>query len=73
MTAVLSYIMEYCIRNNIPVIVVQSVQTYEMMQFCLKNKFIASPYNSMFEGVLMGDYILRISDFQAESTEMSRM
>jgi len=60
MTKVLKILCDFCRKENIDEIVVQSVLTYEMMQFCLKNNFIPSKENILVDNVLTGDYILKM-------------
>lgn len=60
MTELLNVLLAFCQENGIGEIVIQSVETYEMMQFCIKNNFAAAYSNIMVGEVLMGDYILKI-------------
>ena len=60
MTAVFGWLKEFCRKNGIHRIVVQSVQTEEMAGWCIKNGFQSN--ESTFvrkESVVGGDYFFR--------------
>ena len=62
MTSLLDEIKRICLENGVHTIVIQSVETEEMMKFCLKNGFKADQNASFVseDGLLLGDYILSI-------------
>lgn len=60
MAAILQILKEYCIEEKIERIRVQSVETYEMMQFCLKHEMKPNIDNIWVGDVLLGDYDLMI-------------
>ena len=60
MTSIVGILIDYCQREGISEILIQSVETPEMMAFCLKNGFVPSEWNIPTEDVLLGDYILKI-------------
>lgn len=60
MTAIVDILINYCQREGISEILIQSVETPEMMAFCLKSGFVPSEWNIPTEDVLLGDYILKI-------------
>ena len=60
MTKILEVLKEYCLDERIQKIRIQSVETYGMMCFCIKNEMIPSPDNIWLDNVLIGDYDLEI-------------
>ena len=61
MTAVFEWLKEFCRKNGIHRIVVQSVQTEEMAGWCIKNGFQSN--ESTFvrkDSVVGGDYFLEV-------------
>lgn len=61
MTAVFEWLKEFCRKNGIHRIVVQSVQTEEMAGWCIKNGFLSN--ESTFvrkDSVVGGDYFLEV-------------
>lgn len=59
MTSVLRYLKEFCQKHDMKEIVVQSVESREMVNWCQKNGFVPNPYASMLiKGILLGDYKL---------------
>lgn len=61
MTKVMSYLEDFCKRNNVAQLVVQSAETPEIVNWCVDRGFEPDP-NSTFvaDGILMGDYIKKI-------------
>lgn len=60
MTEVMKVLTNYCQKEHIGQICVQSVATYEMMQFCMKNKIKPKQENIWINDILAGDYVLEI-------------
>lgn len=61
MSRVFSFLKEFCIRENIPKIVIQAVETEEMARWCEKNGFHPDATASFqMNGVILGDYIFLI-------------
>ena len=62
MTAVLDFLIRFCREHSVPQICVQSVETKEMANFCLKNGFVPDSTASfeMEEGLILGDYVMSI-------------
>lgn len=59
MSKVLTQLIEFCTENEIEKIVVQSVSTKDMMEFCLKHGFKPDPNASLSNGeMIIGDYVL---------------
>lgn len=57
MTEVMHYCEQFAKKNHISTVVVQSVETAEMAQWCLKNGYQPNPNASMeFNGLVIGDY-----------------
>lgn len=61
MTDILEALKSYGKKEGFTEILIQSVETFEMMQFCLKNEFKPFPSNILVDDVLMGDYILDLT------------
>ena len=61
MSAILQIIKEYCKREGIATICIQSVETEEMVNFCNKNGLIPDEYATIdIDGMIFGDYLLRV-------------
>ena len=62
LTQILDILEKYGKENGFTEILIQSVETSEMMRFCLKNNFAPADFNIWMEsaGVLIGDYILKL-------------
>jgi len=59
MTAIFGWLKNFCKRNGIPRIVIQSVETKEMSNWCIKNGFQPDEYASMpIGGFVIGNYLL---------------
>lgn len=57
MTEVIAYLEDFCRTYQIPELVIQSVETPEMVQWCNKNDFSPTPSASlMVDGIVVGDY-----------------
>lgn len=56
MTECFKLLIQFCKKYNLKGIVIQSVSTPEMVNWCNKNRFTPSIYNMVCDGVLMGDY-----------------
>ena len=57
MTKVLSVLEGYCKKNKVEQLLVQSVETPEMANWCMKMGFTPDPNATiLFDGFLMGDY-----------------
>lgn len=57
MTKVLAFLENFCKEHNIPEIVIQSVETKEMSNWCRKNHFQPNPSASIqIHDFIMGDY-----------------
>lgn len=57
MTEVADYLEDFCRTHHIPELVIQCVETPEMVNWCKKNGFSPIPSASMiFDGVILGDY-----------------
>lgn len=56
MTEIYEYLRTFCKEKGIKKIVVQSVETKEMADFCLKHKMEPNPYCLDAGDYLMGDY-----------------
>ena len=53
------WLKNFCKRNGIPRIVIQSVETKEMSNWCIKNGFQPDEYASMpIGGFVIGNYLL---------------
>lgn len=48
MTSLLSLFEDFCIRNQVKQILIQSVETPEMAAWCMKNGFIPDPNASFW-------------------------
>lgn len=57
MTNIFLILKQFCEKEKIPKITVQSVETKEMMDWCTKNGFVAAEFNIQIEDVFSGDYI----------------
>lgn len=65
MTQVLQILLEFCRRNSIPTICIQSASTKEMVSFCHKFGFSPDPGASMkVKNMIVGDYIKNIKTQQ---------
>lgn len=67
MTKILKELIVFCQKNNINKIIIQSVLTLEMANFCLKNNFKKTDYMFLIESetnpenkFYSGDYLLEI-------------
>lgn len=59
MSEVVKWMIRYCHNHEIPQICIQSVETQEMVNFCLKNDFSPNPLTSFeIDGRILGDYIM---------------
>ena len=57
MTEIGAYLEAFCHTHQIPELVIQCVETPEMVNWCNKNGFSPIPSASMiFDGIIMGDY-----------------
>lgn len=56
MTNIFLILKQYCEKENIKLITVQSVSSKEMMNWCLKNSFKPDYFNFEHDGVVYGDY-----------------
>ena len=59
---ILGILKSICLENDVHNITMQSVETKEMIAFCVKNGFIPDKYSTFQdeEGDIYGDYILKI-------------
>jgi hypothetical protein len=64
MSAILQVLKEYCAEEKIKRIRIQSVETYEMMQFCIKHDMKPWRDNIWINNILMGDYDLEIEEME---------
>lgn len=63
MTEILRYLEQLCREKEIEKIVFQSVETKEMMNFCLKNGYLPNPHASIEVGdFVAGDYEKKIEN-----------
>lgn len=60
MTNIFLILKQFCEKEKISHITVQSVETKEMMNWCIKNGFVAAEFNIQIEDVLSGDYIYTV-------------
>ena len=61
MTKLLKKMMEFCIKYGVHNITIQSVETSEMVNFCVKNGFTPDPNASFpLNDIILGDYVLNI-------------
>lgn len=61
MTAIINLLKEYCSKEHIPQICIQSVETKEMMNWCIKNNFIPNENAIIFiNDLILGDYLFNI-------------
>lgn len=61
MSEVVKWMIRYCHNHEIPQICIQSVETQEMVNFCLKNDFSPNPLTSFeIDGRILGDYIMNL-------------
>ena len=60
MTNIFLILKQFCEKEKIPKITVQSVETKEMMDWCIKNGFAAAEFNIQIEDVFSGDYIYTV-------------
>lgn len=61
MTKLLEKMKEFCLKYDVHNITVQSVETSEMVNFCVKNGFKPDPNASFpLNDIILGDYILSI-------------
>ena len=66
MTELLGILEDFCIRNSVKEILVQSVETAEMAAWCHKNGFTPDPNASfMSNGIMLEDYRKRIKQVHA--------
>lgn len=57
MTAVLSWLKDFCNRHPIPTVLIQCVETKAMESWCCKNGFVPCPAASaLINGIVIGDY-----------------
>lgn len=57
MTKVLSVLEDFCRKNKVEQLLIQSVETPEMANWCMKMGFAPDPNATfLFNGYLMGDY-----------------
>lgn len=57
MTVLAAYLEEFCRMRQIQELVIQCVETPEMVNWCNKNGFSPIPSASMvFDGIILGDY-----------------
>lgn len=65
MMAVLYYLNDFCHKHKIPELLIQCVETPEMVNWCNKNGFSPDP-NASFEldGYRFGDYKMHFKDLQ---------
>lgn len=62
MTTIKDFLVQMCRSRQIPLLVIQCVETPEMAQWCLKNEFLPNPNASLeIDGVCYGDYIKKIN------------
>lgn len=60
MTNIFLILKQFCEKEKISHITVQSVETKEMMDWCIKNGFTAAEFNIQIEDVFSGDYIYSV-------------
>lgn len=61
MSTLLEELKEICLENNVHTICIQSVETKEMINFCIKQQFKPDPYCTFdYDGDLYGDYLLTV-------------
>lgn len=61
MSTLLEELKEICLENNVHTICMQSVETKEMLNFCIKQQFKPDPYCTFdYDGDLYGDYLLTV-------------
>lgn len=66
MTKIAEVLEDFCIKNKIWRILVQSVETPEMSRWCFKNGFLPIASSSFeFEGTTLGDHAKTMSEFSA--------
>lgn len=56
MSLCLNTIKKYAQKLNLTTLVIQSVQTKEMANFCIKNNILPNEYCMEIEGIFVGDY-----------------
>ena len=60
MTNIFLILKQFCEKEKISHITIQSVETKEMMDWCIKNGFAAAEFNIQIEDVFSGDYIYTV-------------
>ena len=61
MSTLLEELKEICLENNVHTICMQSVETKEMINFCIKQQFKPDPYCTFdYDGDIYGDYLLTV-------------
>ena len=61
MGEVVKWMIRYCHNHEIYQICIQSVETEEMVNFCLKNDFRPNPLTTFeIDGRILGDYIVNL-------------
>lgn len=62
MTTIYEELIRMCKARGIQMLVIQCVETQEMVNWCIKNGFASSPSNSMeVGGLILGDYFKKIN------------
>lgn len=62
MTSVFEFLKDFCIKNNINQIIIQSVLTKEMANWCIKHGFNPVKSSSIeLHGTVIGDYAFPVS------------
>lgn len=71
MTSVFEFLKDFCIKNNINQIIIQSVLTKEMANWCIKHGFNPVKSSSIkLHGIVIGDYAFSVNTNQ-QSTQIS--
>lgn len=61
MTSIINLLKEYCAKEHISQICIQSVETKEMMNWCIKNNFIPNENAIIIiDDLILGDYLFYI-------------
>lgn len=62
MTGIFEFLKDFCIRNNINQIIIQSVLTKEMANWCIKHGFNPIKSSSIeLHGIVIGDYAFPVN------------
>lgn len=62
MTSVFEFLKDFCVKNNINQIIIQSVLTKEMANWCIKHGFNPVKSSSIeLHGIVIGDYTFPVN------------